>query len=93
MSRFRRAKWDSGFNMLELMVVVVILGLLSAIAVPIYARYVRSSRVSEALSRVGELFTAARTYAIANETDGDINSTAGSRTISSSSSRGSTTAR
>ncbi len=52
--------------MIELMVVVVIVGVLAAIAVPVYQRYVRNSRVSEATTRMGEILTAAKTYAAQN---------------------------
>jgi len=61
----------SGFNMIELMVVIVIVGLLAAIAVPIYAKYARNARLAEATGRIGDLLTAAKTYAVANEDNGD----------------------
>ena len=55
-----------GFTMIELMVAVIIVGILSAVSVPIYSRHVRNSRVSEATSRMGEILTAAKTYAAQN---------------------------
>ena len=59
------------FTMLELMMVVIIIGVLAAIATPIYGEYVRKSRFTEATSRMGDLLTAAKAYAIENESDGN----------------------
>ncbi len=64
-------KKNRGFNMIELMVVVVIVGLLSAVAVPIYVKYARNSRITEATGRIGELLTAAKSYAVEFEDNGD----------------------
>lgn len=59
-----------GFTMVELMVVVLIVGVLAAIATPIYARYVFNSRITEATGQMADILTAAKSFAIANE-DGD----------------------
>ena len=53
--------------MIELMVVVVIVALLAAIAVPIYGKYVKSSRVSEATSRIGDIVTASKSWAMGHQ--------------------------
>jgi type II secretory pathway pseudopilin PulG len=52
--------------MIELMVVVVVVGVLATIAIPIYGRYVKNARVSEATGRIGEIITAAKGYALAH---------------------------
>ncbi len=39
---------SAGFTLLELMVVIVIIGVLAAIAIPAYSRYINKSRVAEA---------------------------------------------
>lgn len=44
-----------GFTLVELMIVVVILGLLAAIALPAFTRYVRKSKTSEAVHNVSKL--------------------------------------
>jgi len=49
------------------MVVLVVIGVLTSIAVPIYSRYVRNSRLSEATGRLADLLTAARSYAAAHD--------------------------
>jgi type IV pilus assembly protein PilE len=66
----KKMKDRRGFNMIELMVVVVIVGILAAIAVPIYSKYAKNARVTEATGRIGDLLTAAKSYAIERETDG-----------------------
>jgi type IV pilus assembly protein PilE len=66
----KKMKDRRGFNMIELMVVVVIVGILAAIAVPIYSKYAKNSRVTEATGRLGDILTAAKSYAIENESDG-----------------------
>ncbi len=53
------------------MVVLVVLGVLTAIAVPIYSRYVRNSRLPEATGRLADLLTAARSYASSRDDNGD----------------------
>lgn len=44
-----------GFTLIELMIVVVIVGILSAIALPAYQDYVRKSRRAEAISLLLDL--------------------------------------
>jgi prepilin-type N-terminal cleavage/methylation domain-containing protein len=65
----RKMKNEGGFNMIELMVVVVIIGILAAIAVPIYSKYAKNSRVTEATGKIGDILTAAKSYAVENESN------------------------
>ena len=62
MNRFRKTRGQKGFTMIELMVVVVIVGILAAIAIPIYGKYIKNARVSEAHGRIGEVVTAAKAW-------------------------------
>lgn len=65
MNRFRKND-QKGFTMIELMVVVVIVGVLAAVAVPLYGKYVKNARISEATARIGEIVTASKTWAMEN---------------------------
>ncbi len=44
-----------GFTLVELMIVVVILGILAAIAIPLYMRFVQRSKESEAAINLGKI--------------------------------------
>ncbi len=66
MDHFRRKPNQKGFTMIELMVVVVIVGVLAAIAIPVYGKYVKNSRVTEGTGRMGEIVTACKAWAQEN---------------------------
>ena len=55
-------KVQSGFTMIEIMVVVVIIAILAAFAVPIYIDYVESARSSEAKSVMSSISNASDMY-------------------------------
>ena len=46
---------DRGFSLIELMIVVVILGVLAAIAIPVFNRYIKRGKVSEAHTMLQEI--------------------------------------
>lgn len=62
------SKTQQGFTLIELMIVVAILGILAAIAIPAYQDYVLRSQVSEGLSLVAGAKTSVSEYRMSNGT-------------------------
>ena len=75
--RSKQKKDQAGFTLIELMIVVAIIGILAAIAIPQYQSYVGRSQVSEALMLSGGLKTAIAEYRQSNGSWPANNSTAG----------------
>ncbi len=51
-----------GFTLVELMIVVVILGILAAVAIPAFTRYVKRSKTSEAAGNISRIYLGQVTY-------------------------------
>lgn len=51
-------KMQKGFTLIELMIVVAIIGILAAVAIPQYQNYISGSQVSRVMSETGALRTA-----------------------------------
>ncbi|WP_138437263.1 pilin [Marinobacter shengliensis] len=52
---------QKGFTLIELMIVVAIIGILAAVAIPQYQNYIAKSQVSRVMSEVASLRTAVET--------------------------------
>ncbi len=65
---FRHIKGNRGFTLIELMIVVAIIGILAAIAIPNFMTYQAKARQSEAKVNLGGVFTTATSYFAENNT-------------------------
>ncbi len=59
----RRAR-RAGFTIIELMIVVTIVGVLAAIAIPSFGSYIQRSRASEAFTMLGEIRQREESYRV-----------------------------
>lgn len=59
MSTLRSKK---GFTLIELMIVVAIIGILAAVAIPAFMKYIRRSKTSEATMNLRKLFDSSVSY-------------------------------
>ena len=57
-----RAKNVKGFTLIELMIVVAIIGILAAVAIPAFMKYIRRSKTTEATMNIRKLFDSSVAY-------------------------------
>jgi len=62
LSKLRSKKGTKGFTLIELMIVVAIIGILAAIAIPNFLRFQAKSRTSEAKTNLKAIYIAQNTY-------------------------------
>ena len=63
----RSAILQGGFTLIELMIVVAIVGILAAVAVPNYQRYITKAKISESITLLASLKPWAVEYHLANQ--------------------------
>ena len=66
LNTFFGRRLDRGFTLIELLIVILIVGILAAVATPLYLGYVKDARTTEAKAVVGALWTAVQGLAISN---------------------------
>ena len=53
-----KKQWEAGFTLIELLIVVLIVGILAAVAVPLYFGYIKDAKMAEAKALAGSGLTA-----------------------------------
>jgi prepilin-type N-terminal cleavage/methylation domain-containing protein len=61
----------NGFTLVEVMIVVGIISILAAIAIPAFTRYARKSRTAEAVGHLNKMWAGSVTYYMSDFTDKD----------------------
>src|SRR5262245_46857462 len=60
----RSRDWNQGFTLIELLIVILIVGVLAAVATPLYLGYIKDAKTAEAKAVAGSLWTAVQSNAI-----------------------------
>ena len=68
-----RTNKASGFTLIELMIVVAIIGILAAVAIPAFIKYIRKSKTVEATEALDKIKGGARQYYVTDHWDSNGN--------------------
>ena len=69
---FKFMKSKKGFTLVELMIVVVIMAILVAVAVPIYSAVTKNAQLKTCNSNIREIVSQISNYCMAGNTDGSV---------------------
>lgn len=58
----RSRKRSSGFTLVELMIVVAIIGILAAVAIPAFSKYIKRSKTAEAANHLNKMWAGSVSY-------------------------------
>ena len=65
-----RGRNRSGFTLVELMIVVAIIGILAAIAIPAFSRYIKKARAAEAVGHLNKEWAGSLSYYVTDHASG-----------------------
>ena len=73
LTKLMNKKKDGGFTLIELMIVVAIIGILAAVAIPAFVKYLRKAKTVEATEALDKVKVGAKAYFQADHYDGSAN--------------------